>query len=213
MKKMVILGAIALSSLLQNPVTAETTSLTEGQNSKSAFMRVYSETLPPIGYVAFCRENPSDCRDQDESRDRIDLTKADRAELDAVNALVNETVQPMTDMEVYGVAEKWAYPTGRGDCEDYVLLKRKLLIERGWPESALLITVVRDENGEGHAVLTVRTAEGDLVLDNKRSEILAWNRTPYTYVKRQSYRAQQAWMSLLPPGYTPSNPVSAAKPR
>ena len=38
---------------------------------------------------------------------------------------------------------------------------------RGWPESKLLITVVRDENNEGHAVLTVRTDEGDFILDNR----------------------------------------------
>lgn len=213
MKKIIILGAIALSGLLQEQVTAETASLTEGQSARSAFMRVYSETLPPIGFVAFCRENPADCRGEDESRQRISLTRADRADLEAVNTFVNETVQPMIDMEVYGTPEKWTYPDGRGDCEDYVLLKRKLLIERGWPESALLITVVRDENGEGHAILTVRTAEGDLVLDNKRSEITAWNRTPYTFVKRQSYRNQQVWMSLLPPGHAPSNQVSAAQRR
>ena len=58
-----------------------------------------------------------------------------------------------------------------------MLLKRHLLTERGWPESTLLITVVRDENNEGHAVLTVRTDRGDLVLDNKRREILTWNAT------------------------------------
>ena len=70
-------------------------------------------------------------------------------------------------------------PTDRGDCEDYALLKQKLLIERGWPSSSLLMTVVRDEKGEGHAVLTARTSQGDFVLDNKVEAVKLWNRSGY----------------------------------
>jgi predicted transglutaminase-like cysteine proteinase len=80
-----------------------------------------------------------------------------------------------------------------------VLLKRRMLIERGWPESTLLITVVRDENGEGHAVLTARTDAGDLVLDNKRQQIVRWVDTPYTYVKQQTEGNPLVWASLMPP--------------
>ena len=80
-----------------------------------------------------------------------------------------------------------------------MLLKRRMLIERGWPESTLLITVVRDENNEGHAVLTARTDIGDLVLDNKRKEVLRWTDTPYTFVKQQSDRNPLVWSSLMPP--------------
>jgi len=73
-----------------------------------------------------------------------------------INKWVNDTVKPMTDLEHHGVAEKWACPNdGYGDCEDYVLAKRRILIEAGWPREALLITVVSDKNGVGHAVLTV----------------------------------------------------------
>ncbi len=62
-----------------------------------------------------------------------------------------------------------AYPPTAGDCEDIALLKRRDLIEKGWPVGALLMTVVRQANGEGHAVLTVLTDRGDLVLDNLKS--------------------------------------------
>jgi predicted transglutaminase-like cysteine proteinase len=107
----------------------------------------------------------------------------------------------VTDLELYGKVEYWNYPTsGKGDCEDYVLLKRRMLIERGWPESTLLITVVRDENGEGHAVLTARTDAGDLVLDNKRQDIVRWTDTPYIYVKQQSEGNPLVWASLMPSG-------------
>ncbi len=128
-----------------------------------------------------------------------------------MNTKVNTSVQPVTDMELYHKVEYWTYPTQhKGDCEDYVLLKQRLLIERGWPESTLLITVVRDENNEGHAVLTVRTDKGDFVLDNKRSEILRFAATPYTYIKRQSERNPLIWISLLPPETAPQTQVSAS---
>jgi predicted transglutaminase-like cysteine proteinase len=59
-----------------------------------------------------------------------------------------------------------------------------------------LITVVLDENREGHAVLTVVTNKGDYVLDNRRMEILRWDQTGYLYLKRQSQPAANEWVSL-----------------
>jgi predicted transglutaminase-like cysteine proteinase len=119
-------------------------------------------------------------------------------------------VIPMSDLEHYGKLDWWTYPDDKkGDCEDYVLEKRRRLIERGWPESTLLITVVRDESNEGHAVLTVRTDEGDLILDNKRDDVVSWADTAYTFVKAQSQRDPLHWVSLLPPNFTPQPTVSA----
>jgi predicted transglutaminase-like cysteine proteinase len=85
-----------------------------------------------------------------------------------------------------------------------------MLVQRGFPESTLLITVVRDENNEGHAVLTVRTDGGDFVLDNKRREIVRWAETPYTFVKRQSEKNPLVWISLLPPDAAPQTAISAS---
>ena len=135
---------------------------------------------------------------RDEGHKRLKLTKRRWNQLVAVNNLVNGMVQPVTDLDQYGTVEHWAYPRGRGDCEDYVLLKRQLLIDEGWPQNALLITVVRDEQGEGHAVLTARTANGDFVLDNKRTAVRGWHKTGYKFLKRQSYRDPRIWMSLTP---------------
>ena len=51
-------------------------------------------------------------------------------------------------MKHYGIADYWTLPTdGKGDCEDYALLKRHELIRLGWPSSALLMTIVKDEKG------------------------------------------------------------------
>jgi len=154
-------------------------------------------TRAPIGWVEFCTESPGECHGgASEPRDIV-MTQAAWRDLLRVNHWVNETVKPMTDMEHWGVIEKWSIPTdGYGDCEDYVLLKRKLLIDAGWPREALLITVVRDKQGEGHAVLTVKTDKGEFILDNQNENVVAWTETGYRFVKRQSQRHQNVWVSL-----------------
>ncbi|MHA1517660.1 MAG: transglutaminase-like cysteine peptidase [Alphaproteobacteria bacterium] len=177
---------------------------------KVAFLKSFGDTLPPIGYVNFCRERAAECRPPDRFADQVQLTAAKFAELKEVNQSVNDAVAPVTDLDLYGKVEVWTYPVKQGDCEDYVLLKRRILIERGWPESTLLITVVREETNDGHAVLTVRTDRGDLVLDNKQSEVMAWADTPYTFVKRQSTRNPLVWISLLPTNLAPQPAVSAS---
>jgi predicted transglutaminase-like cysteine proteinase len=114
---------------------------------------------------------------------------------------------PQTDFVHYGVKEYWTIPTdGKGDCEDYALLNGHMLMQRGWPSSALLMTVVIDENGEGHAVLTARTQVGDLILDNKVNEIRQWTNTPYELLMRQSSGNPQSWVYLEP------EPVKAPVP-
>ena len=174
------------------------------------FMQAFAQTLPPIGYVTFCREHQDDCRYSGPFADLVQLTPEKMAELEQVNSSVNTKISPVTDLELYGKVEVWTYPKDKGDCEDYVLLKRRTLIERGWPESTLLITVVRDENNEGHAVLTVRTDAGDLILDNKRPAIVRYSDTPYTFIKRQSESNPLVWISLLPPNQIAQPTVSAS---
>jgi predicted transglutaminase-like cysteine proteinase len=154
-------------------------------------------TRAPIGWVEFCAENPGECRgDLMEPRDIV-ISQAAWRDLIKVNRWVNETVKPMTDMDHWGVIERWSLPTdGYGDCEDYVLLKRKLLMDAGWPRQALLITVVRDKKGEGHAVLTVKTDKGEFILDNQNEKVLPWTETGYRFVKRQSQSDQNIWVAL-----------------
>ena len=101
----------------------------------------------------------------------------------------------MSDEELYGEDEYWAFPADAGDCEDYVLMKKRYLEKLGFARSALLITVVLDEKNEGHAVLTLRTDEGDFVLDNRRNEIRRWTDLDYVFLKRQS-RARPARMGV-----------------
>ena len=100
---------------------------------------------------------------------------------------MNARIKPITDKDHWGVVDRWEFPDdGKGDCEDYQLLKRKMLAERGLPRRAMRMTVVIDELGEGHAVLMIRTDRGDYILDNKTSAVLPWDQTGYVYVKRES---------------------------
>lgn len=154
-------------------------------------------TTAPAGYIRFCTENPRDCGSSGPFIAFVHMDDEKIAELDRVNRGVNARIQPETDLEHWGEAERWSYPDdGKGDCEDYVLEKRRTLLNLGWPGSALLITVVRDRAGDGHAVLTVVTDRGDLILDNQEEDILSWKETGYRYVKRQSQARAADWVSL-----------------
>jgi len=162
----------------------------------SAFMRVYGPTLPPFGFVSFCDRHPDECRQGAFEETRIELTDERREQLDHVNRAINRLIEPATDQEIFGIAEYWTLPMTRGDCEDYALLKRQVLMQRGWPASALLITVVRDEKNDGHAILTARTSKGDFILDNKFDDVRPWHAVAYTFIMRQSYINPKVWVSL-----------------
>jgi predicted transglutaminase-like cysteine proteinase len=166
-------------------------------NERPLFVSIGASTRPPIGWIEFCAEYPRDCDVKAlEARDVV-LTQKAWKDLVRINKSVNESIKPVTDMEHWGVVERWSYPDdGKGDCEDYVLLKRKMLMQAGWPRQALLITVVRDSKGEGHAVLTVKTDKGEYILDNQEEQILLWSETTYRFVKRQSQNDPNVWVSL-----------------
>jgi predicted transglutaminase-like cysteine proteinase len=159
-------------------------------------MTTTGRTSQPIGHYDFCQRYAAECLVRTKAPSRVRLTPELWNQLVEVNALVNLAIKPATDQEVYGVPEYWAYPTTRGDCEDLVLLKRRDLIEEGWPVGALLITVVRQRNGDGHAVLTVTTDRGDLVLDSLQPRVRLWTDTDYQYVKRQSEFNSGQWVAI-----------------
>lgn len=159
-------------------------------------MKTGGLTSQPIGHYEFCRVYPGECLEKRGSYAPVTLTRARWASVLDVNSAVNIVIEPRSDLEIYGREEVWTFPDVAGDCEDYVLLKRQMLLDRGFPPSSLLITVVRKPDGEAHAVLTVRTDRGDFVLDNLRTEIRLWSDTEYTFLKRQSERHAGHWLSI-----------------
>ena len=161
-------------------------------------MAVLSETTQPIGHYELCQKNPAECRPSAKhSSDRLQLTKGMWSKMITINGAINTQIRPRTDQEIWGREEVWSYPVSEGDCEDYVLLKRKLLIKAGVPEGSLLITVVRQSDGSGHAVLTVVTDRGDFVLDNLTGTVRLWSETEYRFLKRQSQVNPGRWVDIL----------------
>lgn len=166
------------------------------QVSPSDFAREFGATTPPAGWVEFCKINPQDCHVKPGKRVRVKLNDERWSELRRINGFVNREIEPFTDQELHQVEELWSYPDRAGDCEDYVLLKRRYLMDLGWPREALLVTVVLDEKDSGHAVLTVITDRGEFVLDNQNPTIKLWTDTSYTFLKRQSQQHPMQWVSL-----------------
>ncbi|GLQ39788.1 transglutaminase [Rhizobium albus] len=153
-------------------------------------------TSQPIGHYDFCRRHYSECAVRTTASRAPDITDYGWEVVQEVNLAVNSTIVPRTDMEMHGIEEHWSYPDLEGDCEDYVLLKRLMLMERGFSASDLLITVVRKADGEGHAVLTLRTSNGDYVLDNLSDEVQLWSETSYVFLKRQASFHTGRWVSI-----------------
>jgi len=151
----------------------------------------------PIGWTQFCSDNPRECAVGRSGPRSFELNDARWNQLTETNLRFNKAIEAITDMDQFGVIERWSYATsGKGDCEDYVLEKRRELIRRGWPLAALLVTVVIDREGGGHAVLTVVTDRGEFVLDNQTDKILPWSRSGLTYIKRQSPTNPNVWEDL-----------------
>jgi predicted transglutaminase-like cysteine proteinase len=177
------------------------------------FATVYGKTLPPVGYVEMCAREPKECQALGGKSMHLPLTPERWNLVYQVNSFVNGKIAPVSDEELYGKPEYWTLPTDAGDCEDYLLLKKHYLEGLGFPSEALLITVVLDEKAQGHAVLTVTTDKGDFVLDNRRNDVLRWNDTGYTFLKRQSAEDPRQWVSLSKKAPAHNGAVSAGATR
>lgn len=186
LRSVVLASAFALIAGFASVATAKT----------PAIAPEFGQSLPPVGFVKFCVANPTECKTVGRRVKRAELSPKQWATLYQVNALVNSKIAPISDQELYGEAEFWTYPVTAGDCEDYLLLKKRYLEQAGFDAGALLITVVLDENKSGHAVLTIASDAGDYILDNRRNDILLWNDTGYDFLKRQSRENPRQWQAL-----------------
>jgi predicted transglutaminase-like cysteine proteinase len=184
-------GAVASASAAPGPVGG-------------SYASVGGPASVPYGWVDFCRRYAGECDGGPLAPRDVNLTPQAMKEIERVDKWVNAHVKPVSDMEHWGVIDRWDYPAdGKGDCEDYALFKRKILIDEGFPRQALLMTVVKDERNEGHAILTVKTNAGEFVLDNLNDEIKSWDRTGYRFVKRQSQTDQNVWLQIGVPTAAP----------
>ena len=162
------------------------------ENSGAQYLVARQATLAPFAYVKFCTRNPADCA-RASGTPVAQLTARSERELRRVNSQVNRSIRPVNET---GSRDSWQAGVAQGDCEDFVLTKRRKLIALGWSPRTLRIAVTRTASGEGHAVLVVKTSKGDLVLDNRTSAIKSWQRTNLSWVKIQSAENPRLWHAL-----------------
>ena len=195
-----LLGMIAaILVALVAPAHADATHRNPDQRAGEPGMTTFGRTAIPIGYYEFCERRPDSCDLEADAR-AVALDERAWKAIVSVNRRVNRSVRPVTDIDLFGIPEFWDYPGAAGDCEDYVLQKRRLLHEAGFPLGALLITVAHDASGGGHAVLTVVTDKGDYVLDNVEKRVLPWQEAELHYLKRQARNDPNAWVDLSADG-------------
>ncbi len=191
--RIVVLAAALTASFLAG-ASASATEL------RATFAPVGPTTAMPYGWADFCGRRPDECRVEALAPEDVVLNARAVRAMKRVNALVNATIEPVSNMDHWGtILDHWDYPVdGKGDCKIYALEKRRLLLEEGFPRQALLMTIVRDLDGNGHTILTVRTTRGDFILDNMVEEIRSWDATGYRFVKRQSQSDPNVWVSVGP---------------
>lgn len=209
--------AKALAAAIVGSLMAGSLTLAATPSEARGRARMPATTLPILSHgparpiaaaVVFCDEHPEECRIDLAEPERIVLTREVWDQIRHVNDTVNRRITAQTDQEHWGVVDRWSLPDdGRGDCEDYQLLKRHLLAEAGVPRRSLRMAVVLDEADEGHAVLIARTDRGDLILDNKSDVVLPWADTGYRFMKMESTDGT-GWVKID----TAPAPVATANP-
>ena len=147
----------------------------------------------PTSWSRFCSKYKGECDTPANDTYLVKLDDATLAVIQRINKRVNSEISYVTDQEHWKQEDQYDLPAdGRGDCEDIALQKRHLLIKAGFPARALLLTVVlwRDS---GHAILTVVTDRGDLILDNYTDRIKTFEDHAFTLVQRQDPNWLARW--------------------
>lgn len=140
----------------------------------------------PSGFLFFCSRNPGDC--EGGSSQDVAWDAPMQQQVRVVNASVNRSIRPQGD-----AFEEWSVGVEAGDCEDYVLTKRRQLIGAGLPSSSLRIAVATTAKGEMHAVLVVKTSSGDFVLDNRNDRVLQPRETDLDWIMIASAEDPLIW--------------------
>ncbi len=159
-------------------------------------MPVGQPSLAPFAHVRFCLEHPRECRTRRASASPVRLDARRLAELQHVNNSVNMRIVAQAKPTSPALGARWAIAPAAGDCNDYAVTKRRELIARGWPSSALLLAEAQTGWGEHHLVLVARTSQGDYVLDNLAGHVRLWSETGYRWVKRQSTGNPKLWVEV-----------------
>lgn len=203
----ILFSSFALFGLLGTQAPQAQARDIQVRDISASYAAVGSQTRTPYGWVDFCGRRPEECAVPVLAPVDLQLTAETLKILDRVNREVNVAIIPVSNMDHWGtILDHWDYPVdGKGDCKIYALEKRRRLLEIGFPRQALLMTIVRDLEGNGHTILTVKTNRGELILDNMVDDIRGWEATGYQFIKRQSQSNPNQWVSIGPASPAPAN--------
>ncbi len=153
----------------------------------------------PLGFDGVCDRYAWACARS--AAARVTGAEAKLRLADRVNRAVNGQVREIADERQYRQREYWALPTARGgDCEDFALLKKRELIRAGIAPDNLRIATVLDRRRQAHAVLVLKTSAGDYVLDNLTTKLKPWDKTGYSFLRRQDPRSASGWALVMKGG-------------
>lgn len=74
---------------------------------------------------------------------------------------------------------------GYGDCDDYAMTKRAVLIEAGWSLDRIHLATCIMENGYSHVVLICEVGQRWVVLDNRNDTPMLFEDVPYRWLAVQ----------------------------
>jgi len=139
--------------------------------------KLESEMRQEAAVLADCRADSESC-----SAEAVRFNKlvgaasrqSGRDRLSTISHAVNANIRYTGDYAQHGVPDFWSTPlatlgSGRGDCEDYAVLKYAVLRDAGVSPDDMRLVLLRDsQTREDHAVLSVREDGRWYILDNRR---------------------------------------------
>ena len=172
---------------------------------------LYLNPNPYFGWVNFARDNPTFPLVTNNANTKITLTPKVLADLNYVNHIVNTThayINEPENNDYWWIMTEFA----GGDCEDFALTKAKMLLDMGYPASALHIECGDCDEG-GHTWLVVQTTDGDYALDLNsdpviRNTSVMFGGKPF-YGRRRQIGSN--WAFISPFGWLVNSYNSASK--
>lgn len=179
-----VLGLVAVTSL---PIDARSLDV-----AKFSRLKEKAPSLAPYPFIKLCRDHPDQCVKKT-GPSRVLLDSSTLRRLETINAEVNHAIRPRREPPG---ADKWMLDTNEGDCEEYALAKRQLLLDSGLPPKAIRLAVGTTRRGEPHAVVVVKTDRGDIALDNRSEKPRSVAMLDLDLTKIESAENPKLWRAL-----------------
>ncbi|PZU85209.1 MAG: hypothetical protein DI528_12795 [Shinella sp.] len=183
-----VTAALTLTSTLNASAWAAERSASH----RAAFLEEKAAALAPYAFVRFCVETPGECEPK-HGAEEVGMSTDIAIDIASINKSVNHGIAPRNDRRGRDV---WTLSPRYGDCDDYAVTKRRKLIEAGLPARSVRLAIGRTPEGQGHAVVIVRTSTADLVLDNRSDAVKRVNEVDLVWIKIESADNPKWWYAL-----------------